>query len=92
MLAGLIAAVLSFLVSTQIELIHGLSRTGLAISFIAVWLLLMATNHLLTRRLRRGPRLGAMFLVFLIVWALNSTSSMTRCDRGPTNCHRVLGI
>jgi uncharacterized membrane protein YhaH (DUF805 family) len=92
MLAGIIAAVLSVLVSTQIELVHDLSRTGLVISFIAVWLVLMATNHLLTRRLRPGSRYGAMFLLFLIVWALNSASSLTRCERGHINCHRVFSI
>jgi hypothetical protein len=91
-ITGLAAALLSFVVSTQIEFVHRLDRAGLAISFLAVWLLLMAVDlFLFRRRFSLTARITGMFLLFLIVWALNTVSSLTHCDAGHINCHRVFG-
>jgi hypothetical protein len=70
---GLAAALLSFLVSTQIDLLHRLGPVGLAVSFVVVWLLLMAADLFLSRRrFEVMARIGTMFLLFVIVWVLNS--------------------
>jgi hypothetical protein len=89
----IVAAVLAFLVSTQIELVHHLGQTGLIISTIVVWLILMAVDRLIfRRRFGIGARLVFMLLLFAAIWVTNSVSSLTACAQGHINCHRVFGV
>jgi hypothetical protein len=87
------AVILSFLVCTQIELVHHLDWLSMVVAIIAVWLILMAADlATFRRRFAIGARLGFMFLLFVAIWATNSVSSLTKCSRDHTNCHRVLSF
>ena len=88
-----VAIILAFFVGTQIQMMHHLgSAMFWAVSVVVAVLLISVDQLLLQRRLSLWGRVAAIIGVFAAVLVLNSASTLTKCQRGRTDCHRVFDL
>src|SRR5476649_997083 len=85
-----ISIVLAFLVSTQIEMMHHLGRSGLWTAVLVVALIMIGTDYgFLSRRFGIMGRIFSIFAIFVAIWVCNSVSTMSTCNRATHRCHKV---
>ncbi|HWX90769.1 MAG TPA: hypothetical protein VNY75_10715 [Rhizomicrobium sp.] len=85
-------ALLALIVAQQVSFIHHLGTlSGLAI-FAMTFAILAGADRLAMRRGWGGwRRTGVTIGLFLILYAINVASSLTRCDRAH-HCHRIFSF
>jgi hypothetical protein len=85
--------VFALIMASQLDALHGLRGIATLAGFAAVLLaLLLADRVALARRWNGLPRAALAIAITLLLLVGNIASTLTRCERAHTHCHRVFHV